>query len=60
VIGTSPKRTPGPRQPTCSSTPSVNLIASIRPDTTAKSARSSSSCTGELAGDEVDVGRLAR
>jgi hypothetical protein len=60
VIGTSPKITPGTRQPTCCSTPSVILVASIFPETTANSARSSSSCTAYSPGGQADVGRLAR
>ena len=45
VIGTSPKRSPGRRSPTTRSIPSMSLIASMRPSSTAKSARSPPSST---------------
>src|SRR5436190_9021188 len=40
AIGTSPNMSPGRRSPTTRSIPSTNLTASIRPSSTAKSARS--------------------
>src|SRR5215210_5386969 len=44
TIGTSPKSSPGPRSPTTRPIPSTSLTASMRPSSTAKSARSPPSC----------------
>ena len=60
VIGTSPKMSPGLRTPTTRAMPSACLTGSIRPSSTAKSARSLPSSAAYSPGDEADVGRRAR
>src|SRR5919197_4073761 len=53
TIGTSPKMSPGCRSPTTRSIPSTDLTGSIRPSSTAKSARSSPSFAANSPGARV-------